>query len=102
MRTKKRFEQVQKQKAFNASKTLNLDRSGSGSGVDYDLELKPLELKCVSDFFNNFIIVSESQLIEHIDIVLFLRALPERITKENVEKYSLFNFKICQESLIAF
>ena len=79
------------------SKTQNLDKhggtvSGDGNGImnEFNLDLSPLELKCVTKFFNNFVIVSESSLVEHIDIVLFLRALPERITKDNINKIKLF------------
>lgn len=84
-----------KSKLFTSAKTQNLDRSASGAAIDYDLDLKPIELKCITNFFNSFVIISEQQLNEHLDIVLFLRALPERITAENVHKVILFNFRTC-------
>ncbi|CDW75745.1 UNKNOWN [Stylonychia lemnae] len=87
----------------NISKTQNLDKQGSQNPAsEFEIDPSPQELKCINQFFNNFVIVSESSLSEHIDIVMFLRALPDRINAENIHKVKLFNFKIFQESLIAF
>eukprot|EP00347_Sterkiella_histriomuscorum_P019687 403340671 len=85
------------------SKTQNLDKSGTVRGLsEFEINPNQAELKCINQFFNNFVIVSESALTEHIDIVMFLRALPDRITLENIHKVNMFNFKIFQESLFAY
>jgi hypothetical protein len=34
------------------------------------------EEKLVEDFLNKFIIISESSMLDHIDIVLMLKAIP--------------------------
>jgi hypothetical protein len=39
---------------------------------------------------------------EHMDIMLMLKALPNRITKTTIEQIEMFNFRVFQESLIAF
>lgn len=53
---------------------------GEAKEEDQGNTLSPQELKCITQFFDNFIIVSETSLHEHLDIVLFLRAVSERIT----------------------
>lgn len=45
--------------------------------------------------------MSESSADNHLDLILVVKALPYKITEENVEAMEMFNFKIFQESLIA-
>ena len=56
----------------------------------------------VDSFLTKFTIVSESSINEHMDIMLMLKALPNRITKITIEQIEMFNFRVFQESLIAF
>jgi hypothetical protein len=56
----------------------------------------------VDSFLTKFTIVSESSINEHMDIMLMLKALPNRITKITIEQIEMFNFTVFQESLIAF
>ena len=39
---------------------------------------------------------------DHIDILLMLKALPNKIMVDTLEQIEMFNFRIFQESLIAF
>lgn len=53
-------------------------------------------------FLTKFTIVSESSLNEHLDIMLMLKALPNRVSLLSLEQIEMFNFRVFQESLIAF
>ena len=59
-----------------------------------DFEIPEKEIKLMNMFLNKFTIVSESSVNEHLDIMLMLRALPNKIREENVEQTDQFNFKI--------
>ena len=39
---------------------------------------------------------------EHMDIILMLKALPNKVTQHTIEQIEMFNFRVFQESLIAF
>jgi hypothetical protein len=39
---------------------------------------------------------------EIVDLNLAIKALPDRVTERNCEKVMLFDFKMCEVSLIAF
>jgi hypothetical protein len=56
----------------------------------------------VDAFLTKFTIVSESSLNEHLDIMLMLKALPNRVSLLSLEQIEMFNFRVFQESLIAF
>ena len=59
-------------------------------------------MRLVDSFLTRFTIVSESSLNEHLDIMLMLKALPNTITNFSLEQIEMFNFRVFQESLIAF
>ena len=61
-----------------------------------------LEERLVEDFLRRFVVISEKSTLDHVDLVLMLRALPNQIVDYNLEQNELFNFKIFQNSLIAF
>lgn len=67
-----------------------------------DFEIPEKEVKLMNMFLNKFTIVSENSINEHLDILLMLRALPNKIRDDTVDQTDQFNFKIFQESLIAF
>lgn len=69
---------------------------------DAVMDQSKVEEKLVEEFLNKFVIVSESSTLDHISIILMLRALPNQIVDYNLEQMELFNFKIYQDSLIAF
>lgn len=43
------------------------------------------EVKLMNIFLNKFTIVSENSLNEHLDILLMLRALPNKVMDYNIE-----------------
>ena len=61
-----------------------------------------LAVRAVDAFLSKFTIVSESSMNEHIDIMLMLKALPNKVTAYSIEQTEMFNFRVFQESLIAF
>lgn len=65
-------------------------------------EIPHEEIKLVDYFLTKFTIVSESSLSEHLDILLMLKALPNKIFEKNILDTEMFNFRTFQESLIAF
>jgi len=60
------------------------------------------EIRLIEQFLTKFTIVSESSLSEHLDILLMLKALPNKIFPKNILDTEMFNFRTFQESLIAF
>ena len=67
-----------------------------------DFKISDQLVRLVDSFLTKFTIVSESSINEHMDIMLMLKALPNRITKITIEQIEMFNFRVFQESLIAF
>jgi len=67
-----------------------------------DFQIPAQEIKLVDQFLSMFTIVSENSQNEHLDIFLMLKALPNKILEYNLDQSQNFNFKIFQESLIAF
>ena len=61
-----------------------------------------MEERLVDEFLKKFIVNSERSTLEYIDITLMLRALPNPIVGYNLEYNELFNFKVFQDSLVAF
>lgn len=41
-------------------------------------------------------------MLDHVNIVLMMKAIPNQIVDYNLEQMELFNFKIFQDSLIAY
>jgi len=67
-----------------------------------DFEIPDKEIAIVDEFLSKFTIVSESSMNEHLDIMLMLKALPNKIMKNSLEQTEMFNFRVFQESLIAY
>ncbi len=67
-----------------------------------DYKIPDQEVILVDEFLTRFTIVTESSLNEHLDIMLTLKAIPNKITLYTLASIEMFNFRIFQESLIAF
>ena len=67
-----------------------------------DFKIPEEEVSLVDAFLTKFTIVSESSLNEHLDIMLMIKALPNRVTQVTLEQTEMFCFRVFQESLIAF
>jgi len=67
-----------------------------------DYQIDDASVRLVDSFLTRFTIVSESSLNEHMDIMLMLKALPNKVTSLSLEQIEMFNFRVFQESLIAF
>jgi hypothetical protein len=85
----------------------NIDNNGQRKKRSDEIDMSDYKIdddavRLVDHFLTRFTIVSESSLNEHIDIMLMLKALPNKITPLSLEEIEMFNFRIFQESLIAF
>ena len=84
-----------------------LKKGATGPGEDEDsdfdeYEIPESEVKLVDEFLTKFTIVSESSMNEHLDIMLMLKALPNKIMDYTLDETEQFSFRVFQESLIAF
>lgn len=59
-----------------------------------DYEIPESYVVIVDDFLTKFTIVSESSMNEHLDIMLMLKALPNKIMSKSLEQTEMFNFRI--------
>lgn len=59
-----------------------------------DFKIDDQHVLLVDSFLTKFTIVSESSMNEHMDIMLMLKALPNRITKTTIEQIEMFNFRV--------
>ena len=67
-----------------------------------DFQIPEHELGLVDEFLSKFTIVTEQSISEHLDILLMIKALPNRVNETNFESINNFDFRIVQESLTAF
>jgi len=56
----------------------------------------------MEQFLSKFTIISEQSENDHIDIILILKAIPYKIDPINIKRIDLFQFRVFQESLIAY
>lgn len=49
-----------------------------------DFQIPEKDIELINVFLNKFTIVSENSINEHLDILLMLRALPNKIRDDNV------------------
>lgn len=59
-----------------------------------DFEISDEECKLVDEFLTKFTIVSESSMNEHLDIMLMLKALPNKVMDYTLTVTEQFNFRI--------
>lgn len=50
-----------------------------------DFEISEKDVQIVDDFLTKFTIVSESSMNEHLDIMLMLKALPNKILESSLD-----------------
>ena len=58
--------------------------------------------RLVGEFLSKFLIASESNLLDKIDIILLLKAVPIKITLDNISQIKKFKFSILQDAFIAY
>lgn len=59
-----------------------------------DFKIPETEILLVDQFLTKFTIVSESSLNEHLDIMLMIKALPNKVTQVTIEQTEMFNFRV--------
>jgi hypothetical protein len=71
-------------------------------GKEEKLEYPKDECDLVEEILTKFMIGSDSVFLDTVNLVLMLRALPNKIVAFNLKTSMLFNFANLQNSLIAF
>lgn len=59
-----------------------------------DFMIPEREIRLIDTFLTRFTIVSENSLNEHLDIMLMIKALPNRINNSTLYQQEMFNFRI--------
>lgn len=63
--------------------------------VDFDeIDIPDEEVMLVDQFLTKFTILSESSMNEHLDIMLMLKALPNKIMDYTLEEIEQFSFRV--------
>jgi len=83
-------------------KMMNQGSEESQRLADTEIDVTKEEENLVEAFVHKFLITSERSLLDHVNIVLFLKAVPGQVVDYNLDQTELFNFKIIQDSLIAY
>ena len=58
------------------------------------MEIPDEEVQLVDEFLTKFTILSESSMNEHLDIMLMLKALPNKIMDYALEETEQFSFRV--------
>lgn len=72
------------------------------SYIDVDGISTEQEDRCVNDFIEKFVIISETSTLGEVNLILAMKVMPISIVGFNIDAHELLNFKIFQDSLIAF
>lgn len=84
----------------------NISVSSHDPDISYDndnTQIHPSdeEMHIANEFLDKFLIQSEASIDGHIDLNLFLKAIPNKIKDFLINRVEFFNFRIFQDSLIA-
>lgn len=79
-------------KSFSALDATNMD------GID----VPPEDEKIARDFLNRFLLNDEASAYSQINLIFFFKSVPHPIKGENLRRVKYFNFKLFQESLVAY
>ena len=66
------------------------------------LKFQKKKNKIAKDFLNRFLLNDENSQYAMINLILFFKSLPKKMTKESYKRSKFFNFKLFQESLVAY
>lgn len=69
------------------------NNQGEDMNMD-DFNISEQEEKLADEFLTKFTIISESSMNEHLDIMLMLKALPNKILDGTLDVTELFNFRV--------
>jgi hypothetical protein len=85
------------------SKTMDQMALGDRSGVSMlGFQIAEEEYDFAEKFLEKFTVISESSAQGHIDIMLMLKALPNKVTQYQLSYALMFSFRTFQESLVAY
>jgi hypothetical protein len=70
---------------LDALKNKGVEEKDEGDDIDLDdFDITDTEQRLVEDFLLKFTIISESSMNEHLDILLMLKALPNKVMDSNI------------------
>ncbi|MFS8160277.1 MAG: hypothetical protein ACMG6E_08740 [Candidatus Roizmanbacteria bacterium] len=67
-----------------------------------DFEIPKWHVDIIEVFLTKFTLGTENSMNEHVDVQIMLKAMPNKVLEATLGQVDLFNFKIIQESIIAF
>jgi len=67
-----------------------------------DIMMPAEDEKIARNFLNCFLLNDEGSAISQINLLLFFRSIPDYIKMDNLRRVKLYNFKLMQESLVAY
>lgn len=67
-----------------------------------DFEIPEEHREILDSYLKKFLLFKNDTVVPSIDITLMIKALPNRTNEYNVALNEMFNFRVFQESLIAF
>jgi hypothetical protein len=67
-----------------------------------ELEVPKEDEEIAKEFLNRFLLNDEGSAHSMINLVLFFKSLPSRIKEDKLKRAKFFNFKLFQESLVAY
>eukprot|EP00344_Euplotes_crassus_P005221 CAMPEP_0197002420 /NCGR_PEP_ID=MMETSP1380-20130617/6908_1 /TAXON_ID=5936 /ORGANISM="Euplotes crassus, Strain CT5" /LENGTH=358 /DNA_ID=CAMNT_0042420521 /DNA_START=271 /DNA_END=1347 /DNA_ORIENTATION=- len=88
----------------NSPDRSNLTRSMSmidDDNID-DLDVPEEDEKIATEFLERFLLNDENSQYANINLVYFFKSLPQRLTKKTYRTCKFYNFKLFQESLVAY
>lgn len=81
--------------SFKKGNTKPVAKKKTSDEVDMtDFMIPEREIRLIDTFLTRFTIVSENSLNEHLDIMLMIKALPNRINNSTLYQQEMFNFRI--------
>ncbi len=59
-----------------------------------DFDIPEAEIQLADDFLMKFTVISESSMNDHLDLVLMISALPNKVVSYTLDQIELFNFSV--------
>lgn len=75
-----------------------IDEDGNLDG----LNVPPEDANMAQEFLNAFLLNDEGSANSQINLILFFKSIPTKIKTDRLKRVKFFNFKLFQESLVAY
>ena len=71
-----------------------MDSEEEDERLNFDGISTKLEDKCIDEFVERFVIISETSTLGEVNLILALKALPIEIMDQNIYQHEILNFAI--------